>query len=277
MYYVNVMAGNTFGKLFTVTTFGESHGTALGCVVDGCPAGLPLSEAIVQPFLDKRCPGQSKYVSQRRETDAVQILSGVFAGLTTGAPIAMTIYNHNQRVADYDAIKDIFRPGHADFTYYNKYGHRDYRGGGRASARETVARVAAGAVARIYLKRHLNLEIVGFLQQLGSISIDFVDKDLPKNNAFFCPNTHQIDDLIEYIENLRKIGDSAGARIGIHAYNMPIGLGDPVFDKLNATLAYAMMSINAVKGVEIGSGFAAVTQLGREHRDEMNAHGFLPH
>jgi chorismate synthase len=269
------MSGNTFGKLFTVTTFGESHGPALGCVVDGCPPGLALSAEDIQPFLDKRKPGQSKYTTQRREEDKVEILSGVFEGLTTGTPIALLIRNSDQRSSDYDAIKAIFRPGHADFTYHHKYGHRDYRGGGRSSARETAARVAAGAIARLYLQRVLGIEIIGYLQQMGQLALDFVDENEINNNPFFCPNRHQIQALADYIDQLRRQGDSVGARVTVIARGVPIGLGDPVFDKLDAMLAYAMMSINAVKGVEIGAGFAAVSQLGSEHRDEMTQKGFL--
>ncbi|MFT4058879.1 MAG: chorismate synthase [Legionella sp.] len=269
------MSGNTFGTLFTVTTFGESHGPAIGCVVDGCPPGLMLCEADIQPFLDKRKPGQSKYTTQRREDDAVQIVSGVFAGKTTGAPIALLIHNTDQRSRDYEEIKNIFRPGHADFTYHHKYGHRDYRGGGRSSARETAARVAAGAIARLYLQCYANIEIVGYLQQMGDLVLHFEDEQEINNNPFFCPNNHQIHALAEYIERLRRQGDSVGARVKVIAKQVPIGLGDPVFDKLDATLAYAMMSINAVKGVEIGSGFAAVNQLGSMHRDQMTREGFL--
>ncbi|MFC3908154.1 chorismate synthase [Legionella dresdenensis] len=269
------MSGNTFGKLFTVTSFGESHGKALGCIVDGCPPGLPLSEDAIQPFLDKRKPGQSKYTTQRRENDQVEILSGVFEGLTTGTPIALLIQNSDQRSSDYDEIKDLFRPGHADFTYHQKYGHRDYRGGGRSSARETAARVAAGAIARIYLKEQLGIEITGYLKQMGSISLDFVSRDDIANNPFFCPNQHQVQQLIDLIDQLRRQGDSIGARVNVIATGVPPGFGDPVFDKLDATLASAMMSINAVKGVEIGSGFGAVTQTGSEHRDEITNAGFL--
>ncbi|HHF7348022.1 TPA: chorismate synthase [Legionella feeleii] len=269
------MSGNTLGKLFTVTTFGESHGKALGCVVDGCPPGLALGAEDIQPFLDKRKPGQSKYTTQRREEDKVEILSGVFEGLTTGTPIALLIQNSDQRSSDYNEIKDLFRPGHADFTYHYKYGHRDYRGGGRSSARETAARVAAGAIARLYLQRTLGIEIVGYLQQMGTISIDFIAESEINNNPFFCPNNYQIQQLADYIDQLRRQGDSVGARIAVMARGVPVGLGDPVFDKLDATLAYAMMSINAVKGVEIGAGFAAVSQLGSEHRDEMTQQGFL--
>ncbi len=269
------MSGNTFGTLFAVTTFGESHGPAIGCVVDGCPPGLLLQEEDIQPFLDKRKPGQSKYTTQRREEDKVQILSGVFEGKTTGAPIALLIHNTDQRSRDYEEIKNLFRPGHADFTYHHKYGHRDYRGGGRSSARETAARVAAGAIARLYLQRHLNLEIVGYLQQMGDLILHVTDEAEISNNPFFCPNNTQIQDLADAIERLRRQGDSAGARVKVIAKNVPIGLGEPVFDKLDATLAYAMMSINAVKGVEIGAGFAAVNQLGSVHRDQMSSQGFL--
>lgn len=269
------MSGNTFGTLFTVTTFGESHGKALGCVVDGCPPGLALSAELIQPFLDKRKPGQSKYTSQRRESDKVEILSGVFEGLTTGAPIALLIQNDDQRSSDYEDIKDLFRPGHADYTWHHKFGHRDYRGGGRSSARETVARVAAGAIARIWLEKNLGVTIIGYLQQMGSLVIAYEDEQEISNNPFFCPNTHQLQALADYIDNLRRQGDSVGARIGVIARGVPPGLGDPVFDKLDATLASAMMSINAVKGVEIGAGFQAVNQLGSEHRDEMSSEGFL--
>jgi chorismate synthase len=269
------MSGNTFGKLFTVTTFGESHGQALGCIVDGCPSGFSLSTERLQPFLDKRKPGQSKYTTQRREEDKVEILSGVFEGLTTGAPIALMIQNTNQRSKDYDEIKDLFRPGHADFTYHHKYKHRDYRGGGRASARETVARVAAGAIARLYLQEKLGLIIKGYLKQMGSLCLDFKDANEIDNNPFFCPNNYQIKELADYIDALRRQGDSVGARVTIYAQGMPIGLGEPVFDKLDAILAYAMMSINAVKAVEIGAGFDSVTQLGSEHRDEMGKKGFF--
>ncbi|MGQ3890252.1 chorismate synthase [Legionella sp. CNM-1927-20] len=269
------MSGNIFGKIFTVTTFGESHGKALGCIVDGCPPGLALSEENIQPFLDKRKPGQSKYTTQRREEDRIEILSGTFEGLTTGTPIALIIYNTDQRSKDYDEIKDLFRPGHADFTYHAKYKHRDYRGGGRSSARETVARVAAGAIARLYLKETLGLTITGYLKQMGPICLEFKDAQEITNNPFFCPNNHQIQDLANYIDQLRRQGDSVGARVNINAQGVPAGLGDPVFDKLDATLAHAMMSINAVKGVEIGTGFASVTQLGSEHRDEMSKEGFL--
>lgn len=269
------MAGNTIGTLFQVTTFGESHGPAIGCVVDGCPAGMALSEEAIQPFLDKRKPGQSPYTSQRREDDKVRILSGVFMGKTTGAPIALLIENTSQRSRDYEDIKDLFRPGHADYTYHHKYGHRDYRGGGRASARETAARVAAGAVARLYLSTYLQVDILAYLEQLGDIRLHCTDEAQIHNNPFFCPNEEQIPALAACINELRRQGDSAGARVKVIARGVPVGFGDPVFDKLDATLAYAMMSINAVKGVEIGAGFSAVTQLGSVHRDEMNRHGFM--
>lgn len=269
------MSGNTVGTLFAVTTFGESHGPAIGCVVDGCPPGLALCEEDIQPFLDKRKPGQSKYTTQRREEDKVQILSGVFEGKTTGAPIALVIQNTDQRSSDYEEIKNLFRPGHADFTYHHKYGHRDYRGGGRSSARETAARVAAGAIARLYLQRHLQLDIVGYLEQMGDLVVRFDDEAEINNNPFFCPNNTQIQDLADSIDNLRRQGDSVGAKVKVIAKNVPIGLGEPVFDKLDASLAFAMMSINAVKGVEIGAGFAAVSQLGSVHRDEMSQKGFL--
>ena len=269
------MSGNTFGTLFTVTSFGESHGPAIGCIVDGCPPGLSLDAEGIQPFLDKRKPGQSKYTTQRREDDCVEILSGVFEGLTTGTPIMLLIHNQDQRSRDYVTNKTIFRPGHADFTYHHKYGHRDHRGGGRSSARETAARVAAGAIARLYLKQHLNIDIIGYLQQMGSIELTFENEAEINNNPFFCPNAQQVQSLAELIDQLRREGDSVGARVGVVARGVPIGLGSPVFDKLDACLAFAMMSINAVKGVEIGAGFNAVTQLGSEHRDEMSALGFL--
>jgi chorismate synthase len=269
------MSGNQFGTLFTVTSFGESHGPAIGCVVDGCPPGLALDASDIQVFLDKRKPGQSKYTSQRREADQVEILSGVFEGRSTGTPIALVIYNQDQRQRDYDEIKELFRPGHADFTYHHKYGLRDHRGGGRSSARETAARVAAGAIARLYLKQHLNIDIVAYLQQVGPFVLDFEDEAEIDKNPFFCPNQHQTKALEDYIDALRREGDSIGARIAVVARGVPVGLGDPVFDKLDARLAAAMMSINAVKGVEIGDGFAAVEQKGSQHRDEMNRDGFV--
>lgn len=269
------MPGNTFGTLFAVTTFGESHGPAIGCIIDGCPPGMRLDSSLIQPFLDKRKPGQSPYTTQRREEDIVHILSGVFEGKTTGTPITLLIHNTDSRTRDYEEIKNLFRPGHADFTYHHKYTHRDYRGGGRASARETAARVAAGAIARLYLQQYLHIEIIGYLQQLGHLTLDFEDEQEITRNSFFCPNHKQVPLLEEYINRLRREGDSVGACIKVSARGVFAGLGDPVFDKLDATLAYAMMSINAVKGVEIGDGFASVAQQGSEHRDEMNASGFL--
>jgi chorismate synthase len=269
------MSGNTFGKLFTVTTFGGSHGSAIGCIVDGCPAGLALAASDIQPFLDKRRPGQSPYTTQRREADEIEILSGVFLGKTTGAPIGLLIYNQDTRSRDYDDIKDLFRPGHADFTYHHKYGHRDYRGGGRSSARETTMRVAAGAIARCYLKEHYQIDIVGYLKQMGSIELNFEDEREINRNPFFCPNASQVSQLEQSIQSIRKQGDSIGARVNVLARGVPIGLGDPVFDKLDSLLAQAMMSINAVKAVEIGAGFDAVLQKGSQHRDEMTADGFL--
>lgn len=269
------MSGNTFGTLFTVTSFGESHGPVIGCVVDGCPPRMALTEALIQPFLDKRKPGSSHYTSQRREPDKIKIMSGVCQGLTTGTPILLLIENLQQRPADYDALRDVFRPGHADFTYHHKYGHRDPRGGGRASARETAARVAAGAIAELYLQTHYGIEIIAYLEQMGDIKLEFESEVEINKNPFFCPNIKQIPALEACINALRREGSSIGARVGVMARGVPIGLGDPVFDKLDATLAHAMMSINAVKGVEIGAGFDVVTQKGHEHRDEMCAQGFL--
>lgn len=269
------MSGNTFGKIFKVTTFGESHGEAIGCVIDGCPPKLELTPEKIQPFLDKRKPGQSKYTSQRQEDDKVKILSGVFEGLTTGTPITLLIENKDAKSKDYQEIQNIYRPGHADYTYQQKYGYRDYRGGGRASARETAARVAAGAVARLYLQEKCGLEICGFVKQIGNIVIENLDEKEINNNPFFCPNDTQILQLQEYIDNLRRQGDSIGALVEVIAKNVPSGLGSPVFDKLDANIAHAMMSINAVKGVEIGAGFAVVNQLGSEHRDEITQDGFL--
>jgi chorismate synthase len=269
------MSGNSFGKLFTVTTFGESHGPAIGGVVDGCPPGLSLNEQDIQPFLDKRRPGQSKFTTQRRELDEVEILSGVFEGKTTGSPIGVLIRNQDQRTRDYSEIKDKFRPGHADFTYHHKYGVRDYRGGGRSSARETAIRVAAGAIARKFLKEKLNISIHGYLQQMGTIVTDVQDIDIAATNPFFCPNLTQLSELEQMITSLRKQGDSIGAKVRVIAKNIPIGLGEPVFDRLDADIAHALMSINAVKGVEIGAGFQSVVQKGSEHRDEINQSGFL--
>ena len=269
------MSGNSFGKLFVVTTFGESHGPALGCIVDGCPPGMELSEADIQPDLDRRKPGQSRHVSQRREEDQVQILSGVFEGKTTGAPIGLLIHNTDQRPKDYSNIGQTFRPGHADYTYTQKYGFRDYRGGGRSSARETAMRVAAGAIARKYLHERYGVVIRGYLAQLGPIRIEGFDWDEVGNNPFFCPDKNKVAEMETYMDRLRKEGDSIGARINVVASHMPVGLGEPVFDKLDADIAHAMMGINAVKGVEIGAGFKAIEQKGTAHRDEITPKGFL--
>lgn len=269
------MAGNTWGKAFTVTSFGESHGPAIGCVVDGCPPGLEISEADLQVDLDRRKPGQSRYVTQRRESDTARFLSGVFEGKTTGTPIAILIENEDQRSRDYGKIKDVFRPNHADYVYTQKYGLRDHRGGGRSSARETAVRVAAGAIARKYLAERLNIKIRGYLAQMGEITLECKDWDAVNRNPFFCPDPARLPELEAYINQLRKDGDSIGARINIEATGVPVGLGEPVFDRLDADLAAALMSINAVKGVEIGDGFAAVTQRGSEHRDELTPDGFL--
>ena len=269
------MAGNTFGKSFTVTTFGESHGKALGCIVDGCPPGIEISEELIQLDLDRRKPGQSRFTTQRREADQVQILSGVFEGKTTGTPIGMLIENTDQRSKDYSKIKDVFRPAHADYTYMQKYGIRDYRGGGRSSARETAMRVAAGAVAKQVLAHTWGIEVRGYLSQLGPIAIDSVDWNEVHNNPFFCPDASKVPAMEEYMQSLNKDGDSIGAKITVVAQNMIPGLGEPVFDRLDADLAHALMSINAVKGVEIGAGFDSVQQKGTEHRDEITPSGFL--
>ncbi len=269
------MAGNTFGKLFTVTTFGESHGLALGCIVDGCPPGIELDEEWVQRDLDRRKPGQSRFTTQRREDDQVRILSGIFEGKTTGTPIGMVIENTDQRSKDYSKIKDQFRPAHADYTYMQKYGIRDHRGGGRSSARETAMRVAAGAVAKKALTAIWGIEITGYLSQLGPIAIDSVDWNEISRNPFFCPDASKVPAMEAYMKALQKEGDSVGAKITVVARNMVPGLGEPVFDRLDADLAHALMSINAVKGVEIGAGFASVAQKGSEHRDEMTPEGFL--
>ncbi len=268
------MAGNTFGRAFTVTTFGESHGPALGCVVDGCPPGLALSEADLQPDVDRRRAGTSQYTSQRREPDTVRILSGTFEGKTTGTPIGLMVENQDQRSRDYDKIKDRFRPGHADYTYQQKYGFRDYRGGGRSSARETVMRVAAGAIARKYLHERVNVSIHGYLTQMGPLVLDPVDPASAYQNPFFCPDPSRVKELEEFIWRLREAGDSIGARVTVIATGVPPGLGEPVFGRLDADLASAMMGINAVKGVEIGAGFKAVEQRGSEHRDELTPAGF---
>ena len=268
------MSGNTFGKLFTVTTFGESHGPAIGGIVDGCPPGMELSEDDLQPDLDRRKPGKSRHTTQRREEDLVQILSGTFEGKTTGAPIGLLIENTDQRSKDYSKIQDRFRPGHADYTYLQKYGIRDYRGGGRSSARETAIRVAAGGIAKKYLNQKYGMEIRGYLAQLGPIELEFKSWDEVENNPFFCPDPDKVIELEEYMDALRKEGNSIGARINVVATHVPVGLGEPIFDRLDAEIAHALMSINAVKGVEIGAGFACVEQRGTEHRDEMTPAGF---
>lgn len=269
------MSGNTFGTLFTVTTFGESHGPAIGCIVDGCPPGLELSEADIQPDLERRRTGTSRHTSQRKEPDEVKILSGVFEGRTTGTPIGLVIQNEDQRSRDYDKIKDRFRPGHADYTYQHKYGFRDYRGGGRSSARETAMRVAAGAIARKYLHERLSVSIHGYLAQLGPLKLEPKSLQTVYDNPFFSPDPSRLDELENYMINLRREGDSVGARVNVVATGLPPGLGEPVFDRLDADIAHAMMSINAVKGVEIGAGFASVEQKGSVHRDEISPAGFL--
>lgn len=268
------MAGNSFGQLFRVTTFGESHGLALGAVVDGCPPGLEISEADLQGDLDRRKPGTSRYTTPRREPDEVKILSGVFEGKTTGTSIGLLIENTDQRSKDYSDIKDLFRPGHADYTYHQKYGQRDYRGGGRSSARETAMRVAAGAIAKKYLKQVHGIEITGFLSQLGPIKAEAFDAAQIEQNPFFFPDAGKLEELDQYMRDLKKEGNSIGAKVQVIARNVPVGLGEPVFDRLDADIAHAMMGINAVKGVEIGDGFAVVEQKGSEHRDEMTPAGF---
>jgi chorismate synthase len=268
------MAGSTFGHLFCVTNFGESHGPAIGCVIDGCPPGLPLAVEDLQPDLDRRKPGTSRHVTQRRESDRVEILSGVYRGETTGTPIALLIRNEDPRSSDYDDLVDTFRPGHADYTYWRKYGRRDPRGGGRSSARLTAPMVAAGAVAKKWLRSNYGTVIRGCMQQLGPIVIPFVRWDDAEGNAFFAPNAAIVPQLEEHIDALRRSGDSCGARIRVSASAVPPGLGSPLYDKLDAEIAYAMMGINAVKGVEIGAGFDAVTQLGSEHGDELLPDGF---
>jgi chorismate synthase len=269
------MSGNTFGKLFTVTACGESHGKGYLCIVDGCPPGMELSEADIQFDLDRRKPGKSRHVTQRRESDTVTIYSGVFEGRTTGTPIGLIIENEDQRSKDYSKIQDSFRPGHADYTYQQKYGFRDYRGGGRASARETCMRVAAGAIAKKYLQQKYGTLIRGYLSQLGPLKLQLKDWDEVENNPFFCPDPARVAELEAYMDALRKEGDSVGARIDVVAENVPVGLGEPIFDRLDADIAKAMMSINAVKGVEIGAGFGSVEQKGSEHRDELTPRGFL--
>jgi len=269
------MSGNSIGTLFVVTSFGESHGPAIGCVVDGCPPGLGLTEADIQHDLDRRRPGQSRFVTQRREPDAVEILSGVFEGATTGTPVALLIRNQDHRSRDYSKIRDVFRPNHADYAYIQKYGRRDHRGGGRASARETAVRVAAGAIARKYLRERHGIVIRGYLAQLGALELALKDWAAVEENAFFCADPARISELEQYMTQLRREGDSVGARVNVEALNVPPGFGEPVYGRLDADLAAALMSINAVKGVEIGDGFAAVGQKGSQHRDELSSRGFL--
>ncbi|NVK25555.1 MAG: chorismate synthase [Gammaproteobacteria bacterium] len=268
------MSGNSIGELFKVTTFGESHGLALGCIIDGCPPGLEIDESVIQQDLDRRKPGTSRFTTQRREADEVKILSGVFEGKTTGTSIGLLIENTDQRSKDYSDIKDKFRPGHADYTYHHKYGIRDYRGGGRSSARETAMRVAAGAVAKAWLKQNIGLEIYAYMSQLGPLKIDSFDKSLIETNPFFCPDQAAIEKWDEYMRALKKEGDSVGAKITVVATGVPVGLGEPVFDRLDADIAKSLMAINAVKGVEIGDGFDVVAQKGSEHRDELTPEGF---
>ena len=269
------MSGNTFGKLFTLTTFGESHGVALGGVIDGCPPGLELSADDLQPDLDRRKPGTSKFTTQRREDDRIEILSGVFEGKTTGTPIGLIIRNQDQRSKDYSQIKDKYRPGHADFTYDKKYGIRDYRGGGRSSARETAIRVAAGAVAKKYLISACDIEIKAYVAQVGDLKINQVDWDFIETNSLFCPDPSILSEMENLIDGFRKAGDSIGAKLDVVARNVPVGLGEPIFDKLDVDIAAALMSINAVKGVEIGAGFESVKQKGSQHRDEITPQGFM--
>ena len=269
------MSGNSFGKLFTVSSFGESHGAAIGCIVDGCPPNMTLSESDIQGDLDLRKPGTSRHTTQRREPDQVQILSGVFEGKTTGTPIALIIHNVDQRSKDYSDILDRFRPGHADYTYYKKYGFRDYRGGGRSSARETAMRVAAGAIAKKYLQERYGVMIRGYLSQLGPVKAEAHNWDEVRNNPFFCPDTSKVQEMEDYMDALRKEGNSVGAKISVVASGVPVGWGEPIFDRIEADIAHAMMSINAAKGVEIGAGFDCVTQKGTEHRDEITMEGFL--
>lgn len=268
------MSGNTIGKLFSVTTFGESHGLALGAIIDGCPPGLELNEADLQRDLDRRKPGTSRYTTQRREADEVKILSGVFEGKTTGTSIGLLIENQDQRSKDYSKIKDRFRPMHADYSYEQKYGLRDYRGGGRSSARETAMRVAAGAVAKKYLAERHGVSVRGYLSQLGPIKTEKLDWDVVETNPFFCPDPDKVPEMESFMQALRKSGDSIGARLTVVASQVPVGLGEPVFDRLDADIAHALMGINAVKGVEIGAGFDCVEAKGSEHRDELTPEGF---
>lgn len=268
------MAGNSIGQFFRVTTFGESHGIALGCIVDGVPPGIPLTEADLQDNLDRRRRGTSRYTTQRCEPDQVRILSGVFEGVTTGTSIGLIIENTDHCSQDYSAIKNVFRPGHADYTYEQKYGVRDYRGGGRSSARETAMRVAAGAIAKKYLQMTHGVQVCGYLSQMGDITCELKEWDIVEQNPFFCPDADKIDALDELMRALKKEGDSIGAKVSVVAESVPAGLGEPVFDRLDADLAHALMSINAVKGVEIGDGFAVVTKRGSENRDEITPQGF---
>ncbi len=269
------MSGNTLGTLFTLTSFGESHGAAIGGIVDGCPPGLDLSVEDLQIDLDRRKPGTSKHVTQRKEEDKVEILSGVFEGKTTGAPIGFIIRNTDQRSQDYSKIKDVFRPGHADYTYAHKYGIRDYRGGGRSSARETAVRVAAGAIAKKWLLKKYGTTIRGYLSQMGAIQIAFKNWEDVNKNPFFCPNQDQVIELEEYLDGIRADRDSVGAKITVVAENVPVGFGEPIFGRLDAEIAHAMMGINAVKGVDIGKGFGSIIQKGSEHGDELTPQGFL--
>ena len=269
------MSGNTIGKIFSVTTFGESHGEALGCIIDGCPPGLSISREEIQAELDLRKPGSNKYTTQRKEPDEIEILSGIFEGKTTGTPIGLLVRNKDQKSKDYKNIKDVFRPSHADYSYFQKYGIRDYRGGGRSSARETVMRGAAGAIAKKYLKKTQKIEIFGFLSQIGDIKISSFSKNQINKNPFFCPDKKIVSEIEDMIDSLRKSGDSIGAKISVMATNVPPGLGEPVFDKLDADLAHGLMGINAVKGVEIGRGFEVVSMRGTENRDEISPSGFM--
>jgi len=269
------MSGNSFGKSFVVTSFGESHGSAIGCIVDGCPPGLALDESDLQQDLDRRKPGTSRHTTQRREDDLVQILSGTFEGKTTGTPICLLIHNEDQRSKDYSDIKDLFRPGHADYSYTQKYGFRDYRGGGRSSARETAMRVAAGGIAKKYLASRCGIQVRGYLSQLGSLKPVNFDWNEVANNPFFCADAAMVPEMEKYMDALRKEGESIGAKISIVASGVPPGLGEPIFDRIDADIAHAMMSINAVKGVEIGAGFASIEFKGTQNRDEITPQGFL--
>ena len=269
------MSGNSIGKSFVVTSFGESHGSAIGCIVDGCPPGLSLEESDLQADLDRRKPGTSKYTTQRREDDAVQILSGTFEGKTTGTPICLLVHNKDQRSKDYSEIMNQFRPGHADYSYTQKYGFRDYRGGGRSSARETAMRVAAGGIAKKYLRQQCGIEVRGYLSQLGPLKPASFNWDEVENNAFFCPDVEMVPEMEKYMDALRKEGESIGARISVVATGVPPGLGEPIFDRIDAEIAHAMMSINAVKGVEIGAGFDSIALKGTQNRDEITPQGFL--